>query len=86
MGPWEWFVIFAVCGLIVAAATHWNRSDDSRTYRDAWQESAAAAAREPITPPEDPATAAEIALLYEMCPDVTRVIALPNPRRTEEDQ
>jgi hypothetical protein len=39
MGPWEWFVIFAVCGLIVAAATYWNRSDDSRTYRGAWGES-----------------------------------------------
>ncbi|MFE3583735.1 hypothetical protein [Streptomyces vinaceus] len=39
MGPWDWFVIFAVCGLIVATATHWNRSDDSRTYRDAWGDS-----------------------------------------------
>lgn len=39
MGSWEWFAVFAVCGLIVVAATWWNRSDDSRTYRDAWQDS-----------------------------------------------
>ncbi|MEV6580206.1 hypothetical protein AB0M92_18810 [Streptomyces sp. NPDC051582] len=39
MGPWEWFLIFAVCGLIAAAAWHWNRSDDSRGYRATWQES-----------------------------------------------
>lgn len=39
MGAWDWAVVFAVCGLIVAAATHWNRSDDSRTYRGAWGES-----------------------------------------------
>lgn len=87
MSAYDWAVVAAVCAVLVTAAVWWNRSPDSRGYRDAWQESAAAAAREPITPPADPAVVAEIELLYQMCPDVIRVIELPHQtRRTEDNQ
>jgi hypothetical protein len=39
MSAWDWAVLFGICGLLVATASHWNRSDDSRTYRATWQES-----------------------------------------------
>jgi hypothetical protein len=55
---------------------------------DRWQQTAADAAR--ATHAADAAAAIrkerEIAELYAMCPDVIRVIELPNPRRTEEGQ
>lgn len=42
---------------------------------------------EPAAPPLDPVAAAEVAELYAMCPDITRVVEFPRQtRRPGKDQ
>ncbi|MBT2477595.1 hypothetical protein [Streptomyces sp. ISL-94] len=44
MSAWDWAVLLAVGALVVTAVSYWQCGSDSRTCRDAWQQSAAEAA------------------------------------------